>query len=325
MSFPTQRMRRLRQSVSIRRLVQESALRASDLICPLFVTDHANHDETLGSLAGVRLLSGAPLAREVRALDSLGIPAVLLFCVLEDGQKDAAGSLARSGAGPVQQAIGCIKDAVPHMVVIADLCLCEYTADGHCGLLKDGGIDNDTTLAALEQAAVSLAEAGADVIAPSGMMDGAVQALRGALDRAGLAKVLLMPYSAKFASALYGPFKTATRSAPAESHHATHQLDIPNARQAMEEVRLDIEEGADMIIVKPALGYLDIVASIRQRFGVPVAAYNVSGEYNMVQMLAGDDAGYRTRLMLETLGCIKRAGADMIITYFAGDAARALQ
>lgn len=325
MSFPTQRMRRLRQNASIRRLVQESALRASDLICPLFVAHHADCDQPLGSLAGVRLLSGAPLAREVRALDSLGIPAVLLFCVLEDGQKDAAGSLACSSAGPVQQAIGCIKDAVPHMVVIADLCLCEYTTDGHCGFLKDGGIDNDTTLAALQKAAISLAEAGADAIAPSGMMDGVVQALRGALDAAGFLKVLMMPYSAKFASALYGPFKTATRSAPAESHHATHQLDIPNSRQALEEVRLDIEEGADMIIVKPALGYLDIVASIRQRFGIPVAAYNVSGEYNMVQALAGNDGSYRTRLMLEALGCIKRAGADMIITYFAPDAARALQ
>jgi len=317
-------MRRLRQSPSIRRLVQESALSASDLICPLFVSGDPDVDRPLGSLPGVRLLSGAPLEREVRMLDNVGVPAVLLFCVLDDGRKDATGSLVCSAAGPVQQAIGRIKDAVPGMVVIADLCLCEYTADGHCGLLRTGAIDNDATLAVLQQAAVSLAMAGADVIAPSGMMDGVVQALRTALDAAGHTRVLIMPYSAKFASGLYGPFKDATRSVPAESHHATHQLDIPNSRQALEEIRLDIEEGADMIIVKPALGYLDIVALARQRFGVPIAAYNVSGEYNMVQALAGGDTEYRTRLMFETLNCIKRAGADMIITYFAADAARAL-
>jgi porphobilinogen synthase len=317
-------MRRLRQSASLRRLVQESAVRASDLICPLFVSSNPDVDRPLGSISGARLLSGAPLEREVRMLDSVGVPAVLLFCVLDDGQKDANGSLACSAGGPVQQAIGRIKDSVPGMVVIADLCLCEYTSDGHCGLLRSGAIDNDATLAALQNAAVSLAHAGADVIAPSGMMDGVVQALRTALDPAGFADVLLMPYSAKFTSGLYGPFKDATRSTPAESHHATHQLDIPNSRQALEEIRLDIEEGADMIIVKPALGYLDIVALARQRFGVPIAAYNVSGEYNMILALAGDDTEYRTRLMFETLHCIKRAGADMIITYFAADAARAL-
>lgn len=324
MNFPIRRMRRLRQSPSIRRLVQESALSASDFICPLFVTGRLDVREPLGALPGVNLLSGAPLAGEARMLDALGVPAVLLFCVLEDCEKNAEGSLAHSSSGPVQVAIRCIKDAVPNMVVIADLCMCEYTCDGHCGLLRGGSIDNDLTLAALEHAAVSLAQAGADVIAPSGMMDGVVQALRGALDAAGFAGVLVMPYSAKFASGLYGPFKSATRSAPVEGHHASHQLDIPNARQALEEIRLDIEEGADMVIVKPALGYLDIVALARQRFGVPIAAYNVSGEYNMIHTLAAGDADFRTRMMLETLHCIKRAGADMIITYFAADAARAL-
>ncbi len=324
MSFPMQRLRRLRQTESIRRLVRESVLSADDFICPLFVTGRPEVRQPLGALPGVHLLSGDPLVNEVRVLHGLGVPAVLLFCVLEDHEKNQEASLACSSAGPMQQAIRQIKDSVPDIVAIADLCLCEYTADGHCGILKNGVIDNDLTLARLQEAALSLAAAGADVIAPSGMMDGVVQALRSALDAAGFQRVLTMPYSAKFASGLYGPFKTATRSAPSESKHATHQLDVANARQALEEIRLDLEEGADMIIVKPALGYLDIVAKARERFDAPIAAYNVSGEYNMILAAAGDDLASRRVLMLEMLTCIKRAGADMIITYFAADAARAL-
>ncbi len=324
MSFPLHRPRRLRQTESIRRLVRESALSAGDFICPLFVTGRPEVRQPLGALPGVHLLSGAPLVKEVRMLHGLGIPAILLFCVLEDHEKDQTASLACSEAGPIQRAIRQIKDAVPEIVVIADLCLCEYSADGHCGVLRNGVIDNDLTLGRLQEAALSLAASGADVIAPSGMMDGVVQALRSALDAAGFPQVLTMPYSAKFASGLYGPFKSATRSVPSESMHATHQIDVSNARQAIEEIRLDLEEGADIIIVKPALAYLDIVARARQRFEVPIAAYNVSGEYNMILSAAGDDESLRRLLMLEMLTCIKRAGADMIITYFAADAARAL-
>jgi len=324
MSFPVHRLRRLRRTESIRRLVRETALSANDFICPLFVTGRSDVKQPLGALPGLHLLSGAPLAEEVRMLYGLGIPAVLLFCVLEDHEKDAAASLACSGAGPMQQAVRVIKQAAPEIVVIADLCLCEYTTDAHCGILKDGEIDNDLTLVRLQEAALSLASAGADVIAPSGMMDGAVQALRAALDGAGFQHVLVMSYSAKFASRLYGPFKSATRSAPSEGRHATHQLDVANARQSLEEIRLDLEEGADMIIVKPALAYLDIVAKARERFDVPIAAYNVSGEYNMILSVSGDDAESRGQMMMEMLTCIKRAGADMIISYFAADAARAL-
>jgi porphobilinogen synthase len=325
MSFPIHRPRRLRQSEAIRRLVRESTLTPSDFICPLFVTSRPDFQQPLGALPGVDLLSGAPLVKEAQMLRELGVPAVLLFAVLEDGEKDAEASLAWSGDGPVQRAIRRLDEEVPGIVVIADLCLCEYLADGNCGLLRDGAIDNDRTLESLQRAALSLAAAGADVIAPSGMMDGVVGALRSALDAEGHHPVATMPYSAKFASALYGPFKTATRSAPAESRHATHQLDCANGRQAMEEIRLDVEEGADLIIVKPALGYLDVVAAARRRFDVPIAAYNVSGEYNMVHHAAAGDADALRRLMLETLVCIKRAGADMIITYFAAAAARALR
>lgn len=325
MSFPSQRLRRLRGSDSIRRMVRESALAPDDFICPLFVSSRTGVREPLTALPGVHLLSGAPLLEEARMLWDLGVPAVLLFCVLEDAEKDSDASLACSASGPVQQAIREIKQALPGLVVIADLCLCEYTTAGHCGLLHNGRIDNDLTLQRLQQASVSLAEAGADVIAPSGMMDGVVHALRSALDTVGFQHVLTLPYSAKFASALYGPFKAATKSVPSESKHATHQLDPGNARQAIEEIRLDIEEGADMIIVKPAMAYLDIVSEARRRFDIPIAAYQVSAEYNMICSAAGADPATRRTLMLETLTCIKRAGAGMIITYFAADAARALR
>jgi porphobilinogen synthase len=325
MSYPIHRLRRLRQTASVRRLVRETTLSAGNLICPLFVTGLRDARRPLEALPGVSLLSGAPLEGEVRALEDLGVAAVLLFSVLEDHEKDEQASLACSPEGPVQLAVQRIKQAAPGMVVIADLCLCEYTSDGHCGLLKGGHIDNDATLLRLQQAAVSLAAAGSDVIAPSGMMDGMVQAIRSALDGAGFQNVLTMPYSAKFASCLYGPFKTATRSAPSESKHATHQLDVANARQALEEIRMDIEEGADIVIVKPALGYLDIVAAARQRYGIPIAAYSVSGEYNMLLAAAGPNPDCRTRLIIEMLTCIRRSGADMIITYFAAEAARFLR
>lgn len=324
MSYPVQRLRRLRQNASIRRLVRETSLSPADFICPLFVSSRPDLNEPLAAMPGVALLSGLPLEAAAREIAAADIPAVLLFAVLEDHEKDPGATLACSPVGPVHQAIARIKSAAPDLAVIADLCLCEYTLDCHCGIYRHGALDNDATLEVLARAAVSLAGAGADVIAPSGMMDGATAALRRALDREGFQRVLTMPYSAKYASALYGPFKSATRSAPAGSLHATHQLDPANARQAMEEIRLDVEEGADLVIVKPALAYLDILAAARRRFDVPIAAYQVSGEYNMILHAAGGDPILLERLMLEMLGCIKRAGADMIITYFALPAARAL-
>lgn len=325
MSFPQRRLRRLRQSEAIRALVRESSLSTSDFIYPLFVTSRPNVHEPLGAIPGVSLLSGAPLESEARRLHDAGIPAVLLFAVLEDHEKDAATSMASAPGGPMQQAIARIRSAAPGLTVIADLCLCEYSADGHCGVLHNGVIDNDRTLARLQQAALSLAAAGAGVIAPSGMMDGVVRSLREALDGEGFQDVLTMPYSAKYASALYGPFKAATRSAPAESRHATHQLDPANQRQALEEIRLDIEEGADIIIVKPAMAYLDVLAAARTECRLPIAAYQVSGEYNMLHHAAGGNPDVLNRLMLEMLLCIKRAGADMIITYFAPTAAGLLR
>jgi porphobilinogen synthase len=324
MSFPQRRLRRLRQTGAIRELVRESSLSASDFVYPLFVTSRPNVHEPLGAIPDVSLLSGAPLESEARRLQQAGIPAVLLFAVLEDHEKDPAAALASSSDGPMQQAIARIRSAAPGLAVIADLCLCEYSSDGHCGVLHNGALDNDLTLARLQQAALSLAAAGAGIIAPSGMMDGIVRSLRQTLDSEGFHDVLTMPYSAKYASALYGPFKTATRSAPAESRHATHQLDPANRRQAMEEIRLDAEEGADIIIVKPAMAYLDVVAAARSEFNLPIAAYQVSGEYNMLHHAAGGNPDALNRLMLEMLLCIKRAGADMIITYFAPTAARLL-
>jgi porphobilinogen synthase len=324
MSFPQRRLRRLRQTGAIRELVRESSLSASDFVYPLFVTSRPNVHEPLGAIPDVSLLSGAPLESEARRLQQAGIPAVLLFAVLEDHEKDPAAALASSSDGPMQQAIARIRSAAPGLAVIADLCLCEYSSDGHCGVLHNGALDNDLTLARLQQAALSLAAAGAGIIAPSGMMDGIVRSLRQTLDSEGFHDVLTMPYSAKYASALYGPFKTATRSAPAESRHATHQLDPANRRQAMEEIRLDAEEGADIIIVKPAMAYLDVLAAARSEFNLPIAAYQVSGEYNMLHHAAGGNPDALNRLMLEMLLCIKRAGADMIITCFAPTAARLL-
>lgn len=305
--------------------MSEVRLAPDDFILPLFVASGEDVRRPLTAIPGVDLLSGRHLLEEAQAVRDLGIPAVLLFGVAEESAKDDEASLAWSSEGPVQRALNLLKRRVPELVLIADLCLCEYTRHAHCGLLRDGEIDNDLTLAALQKAALSLAQAGADVIAPSGMMDGSVQALRSALDRAGFARVATMPYSAKFASRLYGPFKQATQSAPAESLHATHQVDVADGRQALTKIAHDIEEGADMVIVKPALGFLDILWQARQRFDVPLAAYNVSGEFKMVLASAPEDPGAAHALMMELLTSIKRAGAGMIITYYAKQAAAALR
>jgi len=302
-------------------MVQETRLSPADLVYPLFVTTEENVSSPLAALPGLRLLSGSHLLDEVRELRNLGIPSVLMFGIPDESDKDDDASLAYSEDGAVQAAIRQIKEAVPELCVISDLCFCEYKPDNHCGFLRNGEIDNDLTLEHLRKAAVSLANAGSDMIAPSGMMDGSVQAIRSALDQAGYEHVLTMPYSAKFASAFYGPFKDATRSAPRESLHATHQIAPANTRQALVKIAQDVEEGADIVIVKPALGYLDVVREARNRFDVPIAAYNVSGEYSMLLSASGGDPEVRDQLVVEALMCIKRAGADIIITYFAKEAA----
>ncbi len=325
MAFPVHRPRRLRRLDSLRKMVRETTLSVNDLIYPLFVVaDGGDTKSEIKQIPGAYYLSGSYLIEEAKSIYALGIPAILLFSVLGTEQKDEHGSLAHSPEGPTQQAARKIKDALPELTVIADLCMCEYRLDGHCGVLKGDQIDNDATLAALQEAAISQANAGADVIAPSGMMDGMVQAIRRGLDESGHHGILTMPYSAKFASSLYRPFKQGTCSAPDVGLHKTHQLDFANLDEAIREVRLDIEEGADIVIVKPGLPSLDVIRTIKQQFAVPTAAYQVSGEYVMIRAAAENGFVGINEIMTETLMCIKRAGADMIITYFAKDFARAL-
>ena len=305
-------------------MARETRVLSSNLIYPLFVCSGSGVRAPLSSIPGSLLLSGEELVEEAKRLRDLGIPAVLLFPVVEPSRKDprAAGCSAKDN--PVVQAANLLRRSVPELALIVDLCLCEYTSHGHCGILRGNAIDNDATLRVLARAGVALAEAGAAMLAPSGMMDGTVAALREALDSAGYPDVALMPYSAKFQSLLYGPFKTATSSEPGESKHATHQLDVGNGREALRKIRQDVDEGADIVIVKPATTSLDILAMARGECLVPLAAYDVSGSYRMVLDYCGDDAGLRQAVMMEMLVAIKRAGADMIITYFAPEAARIL-
>jgi porphobilinogen synthase len=317
------RLRRLRLQPSLRNLVRETHLRRDDLILPLFVTA-GQRREPLSAIPGSFLLAGEALREEASRIRDLGIPAVLLFAVVEEKLKDPDASCCSSLENPVLGALQLLKQEFPELVLIADLCLCEYTSHGHCGILHDNAIDNDATLKQLARSAVLLAEAGADLIAPSGVMDGTVAALRNALDAAGQEAVGLMPYSAKFHSLLYGPFKSATHSQPGESKHATHQLDVANRRAALQKIRQDIAEGADLVIVKPALTSLDVLALARQEFLVPLAAYDVSGSYRMLLDYCGADESLKQALMLEMLTAIKRAGADLIITYHALEAARIL-
>lgn len=325
MAFPQHRPRRLRFSPATRDLVRETVLTPADFILPLFVTSKEDDDRPIAAMPGSRFLSGKPLIDFAKSVAANGIPAVLLFAVLEDDEKDDACSAGRSLDGAVQRAIAELKAEVPGLLVIADLCLCEYRPDGHCGVYENGVIDNDATLTKLGQIAASFAEAGADVIAPSCMMDGQVMAIREALDEQGFINVMTMPYSAKFNSAFYGPFKAGTNSTPEHGLHHTHQMAVPNGREAMREIELDLDEGADMIIVKPALSSLDVIRDAKDRFGVPTAAYHVSGEYAMIRA-AGEKGFIDARAVtLESLLCIKRAGADMIITYAAMDAAEWLR
>lgn len=325
MSFPTQRLRRTRRTAALRGLVRETELSPKDLVYPLFVAAGEDVREPISSMPGQFRLSINHAVAEAKNAHSLGIPAVLLFGLPDS--KDEAGSGAYDPEGIVQLATRAIKDAAPELVVIADTCLCEYTSHGHCGIVErdTGRVLNDVSLELISRTAASQAEAGADIVAPSDMMDGRVAAIRAELDREGFHDTPIMSYAAKYASAFYGPFREAADSAPEFGDRKSYQMDPANAREALREVRLDVEEGADMIIVKPALPYLDILRRTREETDLPIAAYNVSGEYAMLKAAAQYGWLDEERAVLEALTGIKRAGADTIITYHAPDAARWLQ
>ena len=323
MHFPVRRPRRLRRSETIRRMVRETILRVDDLIMPLFVVHGRGIRREIPPMPGNYQLSVDQLIREVKEIAALRIPAVLLFGIPE--RKDAHGSEAYAKDGIIQQAVRAIKDSVSDLLVITDTCLCEYTSHGHCGVVEEGVVKNDPTLDLLAKSAVAQAEAGADIVAPSDMMDGRVGAIREALDSSGFEEVAIMSYAAKYASGFYGPFRVAAESAPQFGDRQSYQMDPANAAEALREVAMDLEEGADIIMVKPALAYLDILWRVRTEFDVPVAAYNVSGEFAMVKAAARLGWLEEEQVMWEILTAIKRAGADLILTYFAKDAARLLR
>jgi len=317
------RPRRLRQSASIRDMVRETSLSVKDFIYPLFVKHGEGNKDPIPSMPGQYQFSVDLIAQEAEDTWALGVPSVILFGLPD--RKDAVGSRSYADDGVVQRAVSAIKHKVPDMVVMTDVCLCEYTDHGHCGLIKNGKVDNDSTLEVLARQAVSHAKAGADFVAPSDMMDGRVAAIRSALDAAGFHETGILSYAAKYASAFYGPFREAADSAPQFGDRSGYQMDPANALEALKEVALDMEEGADMIMVKPALAFLDILAKVREECWLPLAAYNVSGEYAMIK--AAEQNGWidGRRVMMEVLISIKRAGADLILTYFAKDAAKVLR
>jgi porphobilinogen synthase len=324
MTYPEHRPRRLRRNERIRRMVRETKLSVDDLIYPLFAVAGRKIRKEIPSMPGAFQMSVENLVKEVRVAHGLGIPAVLLFGI--PAKKDAVGSDACSDDGIIQTAVRAIKDAVPDIQVITDVCFCEYTDHGHCGILtRKGDVDNDATLSVLASSAVTHARAGADMVAPSDMMDGRVAAIRAALDEEGYQGIPIMSYAAKYASGFYGPFRDAAESTPQFGDRRSYQMDPPNAREAIREVALDIQEGADIVMVKPALAYLDVICRVRDAFDLPVAAYNVSGEYSIVK--AGEKLGWVDggRVMMEILVSIKRAGADLILTYAAKEAAKALE
>jgi len=323
MGFPVERPRRLRRSELLRSLVRETDLAAGDLILPLFVVPGRRVRHEIPSMPGQFNLSVDEAVAEAQEAQSLDVPAVILFGI--PPAKDAKASGAYDPHGIVQEAASSIKKEVGNMLVVADVCLCEYTDHGHCGVVRGDEIQNDETLDLLARTAVSQAKAGADIVAPSDMMDGRVAAIRKALDAAGLEQVPILSYAAKYASGFYGPFREAAQSTPKFGDRRTHQMDPANAREAIREVLLDIEEGADMVMVKPALPYLDVIYRVRQAVNVPVAAYHVSGEYAMLAAAARNGWIDRERVMMESLVSIRRAGADLIVTYFAKEAARLLQ
>lgn len=317
------RPRRLRRTEAIRRLVRETHLRPEDFIYPMFAVPGSRVRQPIEAMPGISRLSPDLLAEEARAVWDLGVPAVLLFGL--PAKKDDAASEAASPKGPVQQAVRALKKALPDLVVITDVCLCGYTSHGHCGLLRGREIDNDATLEVLAEVALSHAEAGADMVAPSDMMDGRVGAIREALDERGFEMVAILSYAVKYASSFYGPFREAAESAPQFGDRRGYQMDPANAREALREAALDVEEGADILMVKPALPYLDIIASLAGEFDQPIAAYQVSGEYAMIKAAAARGWLDETAAMLESLTAIKRAGADLILTYFARQAAEILK
>lgn len=320
MSFPKQRLRRMRQTENLRKLVRETRLSPNNFIYPLFVVHGKGIKKEIPSMPGNYQQSIDNIVKDAKEVYSLGILAVILFGIPE--HKDELASEAYAKKGIIQQAIKAIKDKVPELIVITDVCLCEYTSHGHCGVIKKGKILNDPTLQLLAKEAVSHAKAGADIVAPSDMMDGRVSAIRNALDKEGFVDTPIMSYAAKYASSFYGPFRDAAESTPKFGDRRTYQMDPANAREAIREVALDIDEGADIVMVKPALSYLDIIYRVKNEFNLPVAAYNVSGEFSIIK--AGAKLGWidEKRMMMEVLTSIKRAGADLILTYFAKEAAR---
>jgi porphobilinogen synthase len=323
MNFPEYRPRRLRKNELIRRMVRETRLSVDDLIYPLFAVAGKGIRKEVPSMPGVFQRSVENLVREVKEVASLGIPAILLFGI--PAKKDARGSDACSDTGIVQTAVRAIKDSVPEILVITDVCFCEYTDHGHCGILTvEGDVDNDATLEILAESALSHARAGADLVAPSDMMDGRVAAIRKALDTGGFAGTPILSYAAKYASGFYGPFRDAAESTPRSGDRRSYQMDPPNALEALREVAQDVREGADIVMVKPALAYLDIIRRVREAFDLPVAAYNVSGEYSLVKAAAKLGWVDGERVMMEILMGIKRAGADLILTYSAKEAAKIL-
>ena len=320
MISPFIRPRRLRTSAGIRKLVRETELNAADFVYPLFIVPGQNVKREIPSLPGNYHLSADMAVSMAAEAYALGIPAVEVFGL--PAYKDEQGSSAWDADSPVQQAVRRIKAALPELIVITDVCLCQYTTTGHCGLIEDGCVHNDSTLPLLAQVALSHAEAGADMVAPSDMMDGRIKVIRDELDAHGYSDVSVMSYAAKYASAYYGPFREAVQSAPQFGDRKSYQMDPANGREALREVALDIAEGADIIMVKPALAYLDIISQVKMNFSLPVAAYNVSGEYAMIKAAAEKGWIDEKRIVLETLLSMKRAGADIIITYHALDAAR---
>jgi len=321
-SFPTVRLRRLRQNAALRSLVRETEVAVQDLIYPVFVTDGQQIKQDITAMPNQYRWSVDRLPELMADITHLGIPAVLLFGVPDPSLKNETGSAAWDDHGVVQEAVRAIKRVAPGVIVITDVCLCEYTSHGHCGLVEGERVLNDPTLELLARQAVSHVRAGADMVAPSDMMDGRVAAIRRALDQAGFADTPILAYSAKYASSFYGPFREAAGSVPKFGDRRSHQMDPANAREALREIELDVLEGADVIMVKPALPYLDIVAKARSRFDLPLGAYNVSGEYSMVKAAAANGWIDERRVVFEVLTAIKRAGADLIITYHAMDFAR---
>lgn len=323
MYFPAYRPRRFRRTENLRRMVRETALSVDQLVYPMFVVPGKDVKNPVQSMPEVYQLSIDRLMEELTSVVDLKLPAVLLFGL--PSEKDEWGSEAHADDGAVQQATRAIKDKYPELVVITDVCLCEYTSHGHCGLLKGQEVANDPTLEVLAKVALSHARAGADIVAPSDMMDGRVGAIRQVLDDSGWEQVGILAYSAKYCSAFYGPFREAADSAPKFGDRRAYQMDVSNADEALREIALDIEEGADMIMVKPALPYLDIIRRAKERFDWPLAAYNVSGEYSMVKAAAAQGWVDEKRVMMEVLTAIRRAGADLILTYFAKEAAKVLR